>query len=297
MSKKLILILIAALALPVLSAMAGDRNSGDSYFYKDTTWREFEQMGLRCGTRQVYEDEARQIDRSLKAWLDANSFMLNSATIPTVNVYFHVMQKDSTVAGGNIPDSWITSQISVLNQSYGNFNFNLVSIQHVTNSNYFNATGADKNMKKTYHQGTCKDLNVYTVNFTNNLLGIATFPNNCKGNGVAQDGVVIHYESLPGGNLSPYNQGDTLTHEAGHWVGLYHTFQGGCNSPGDSVDDTPYEASPAYGCPTGRDTCSQSGLDPIKNFMDYSDDTCMNTFSSGQNSRSSALSAQYRGLN
>jgi hypothetical protein len=288
----------ATLFLTVVFAFTAFAASAEDFERKTgMTKEEFKLKGLRCGTRTVYEDEVAAIEKARQNWLRKNTWAAArppGGGAPTVNVYFHVLRKDLTVAGGNIPDAWITAQMNVINNAFSNFNFNLVEVTRTTNSTWFNG-GGEKAMKSALRQGTCADLNIYTLKPRNGLLGWAYFPSDCS-RFTVWDGVVIHYDSLPGGSLVPYNEGDTGTHEVGHWVGMYHTFQGGCNEPGDQISDTPAEASAAFGCPTGRDTCSAAGLDPITNFMDYTDDACMFEFSPGQNTFSSDLSCQYRGL-
>ena len=216
----------------------------------------------------------------------------------TINVYFHVVNAGSSASQGNISDQQIASQINVLNQAYApwGWQFNLVATTRTTNSSWFNSChllSAESAMKNALRQGTADDLNLYSCNPGDDLLGWATFPSEYNSS-PKYDGVVLLHSSLPGGNAAPYNLGDTATHEVGHWMGLYHTYQGGCSKKGDLVDDTAPERTAQFGCPVGADTCNGGGPDPIRNFMDYTDDACMFEFTAGQDVRMDSQFSAYR---
>jgi len=226
-------------------------------------------------------------------------------TTATLDVYFHVVYANQTLEGGYVQDSQIQEQIKVLNQDYNStgISFKLVNISRIESEDMFLRTAPDSEqetgLKKTFRYGNASALNVYTVGFAEGdgvgLLGYATFPMDYAAK-PQNDGVVLLYSTMPGSATPPYNMGRTLVHESGHWMGLYHTFQGGCKSPGDHVDDTPPEESAAYGCPEKRDTCRGGGPDPVHNFMDYTDDSCMNGFTPGQAKRIRAKIRTYRGV-
>jgi hypothetical protein len=257
----------------------------------------------RCSTIEPDDVRKAEIDLevapAMAALNDTRPGVTRQAvTGGTINVYWHVINNGSSLSQGNIPDSQITAQINVLNAAYASsgWSFNLVSTDRTTNATWYTCSGGscETQMKNALRQGSADDLNIYSNNMGGGLLGWATFPSSYQSQ-PKLDGVVLLFSSVPGGTAAPYNLGDTGTHEVGHWMGLYHTFQGGCNGSGDSVSDTPAEKSPAYGCPTGRDSCrNKAGLDPITNFMDYTDDSCMNTFSTGQDTRMDAQFTTYR---
>ena len=252
--------------------------------------------GRNCGAEQFDAEQVAQIEARFEE-LKARKAMGGDvhAMAVSVPVYFHVIRSSS--GAGGVTTTQINDQITMMNNAFAGagFTFTLAGVDYTNNDQWYtcSTSGCESKMKKALRKGSADDLNFYTNNMGQGLLGWATFPWSYSSNPL-MDGVVVLESSLPGGSTANYNEGDTGTHEVGHWMGLYHTFQGGCTSPGDSVDDTPYESSGASGCPTGRDTCSSAGLDPIENFMDYSYDSCMYKFSAGQNSRSISMWNAYR---
>jgi Pregnancy-associated plasma protein-A len=211
----------------------------------------------------------------------------------TVDVYFHVVTDGAL---GNLTSRQINAQIAVLNKTFGGreggaatgFSFQLAGVTRTDNAKWFAVkTGAEHDMKQSLKQGDDSDLNVYSTTAAA-YLGWAYLPSITDTNQSYLDGIVLDWETLPGVSdayAGAYDLGETLTHEAGHWLNLEHTFQGGCKDPGDFVDDTPAQATPTSGCPEGKDTCAAPGLDPIHNYMDYSFDSCYTEFTPGQTQR------------
>lgn len=140
-------------------------------------------------------------------------------------------------------------------------------------------------MKRALRQGSYRDLNIYFLSSLSNSFGYCHFPVEDVTPGSDDfflDGCSVVFTTAPEGSESNFNLGKTLTHEVGHWMNLYHTFQDGCNG-GDQISDTPAQAGPTSGCPVGRDSCPMhDGLDPIHNYMDYSYDSCYEEFTPGQ---------------
>ncbi len=231
--------------------------------------------------------------------------------VVTIPVVFHVVYRTSTE---NISDAQIQTQLDVLNEDFRRTNsdadgtwsqaadteieFCLATVDPNGNatsgitrtSTNVNGFGTNDSVKSASSGGvnawnTSEYLNVWVCNIGGGILGYAQFP----GGNASTDGVVngYQYTGTIGTATAPFNLGRTLTHEVGHWLNLRHIWgDGNCNAD-DFVSDTPTSDGANYGCATGHVSCNTT--DMVQNYMDYSDDGCMNLFTEGQKTRMRAL--------
>ena len=231
------------------------------------------------------------------------------ATHVSVPTYVHVIKGRHRGERNAFGPKRVRKAISILNNAMaGNQNrlsaatryrFSLRKIDWTKREGWYHAYfngPRDQRMKRRLHRGNARTLNIYIngggpTGFP--VLGWSRFPWQYAAN-PRLDGVSVNVAAMPGGQAVGYNLGDSLVHETGHWLGLFHTFQGGCSTQGDLVADTAAEAEPSYYCETTRDSCSAPGLDPVRNFMDYSQDACMNLLTRGQVRRMDAAFEKWR---
>lgn len=256
----------------------------------------------KCGTRNTTLQEKLRIQQDVKEWRQASGCTRDSCPAlenfpeTTISTYWHSIQTSSGTGG--ITTQMITDSMSVLNAAFASsgFSFSLVSTTTTNNDGYYSHTAGSSEetaMKTALRQGGANTLNIYSTELSS-LLGYAYLPSDYAEVGIL-DGVVFRIQSAPGGTTTDFNEGDTLVHEVGHWMGLLHVFDGeSCCGVGDLVDDTPCQSSATDGCPTGKDTCCGAGVDSIDNFMDYSHDSCMTTFTDGQRTRMTEQWNTYR---
>lgn len=258
--------------------------------------------GARVAEGATAKEPKLYPDNEAKAYGVIKDFPRMADGSVTIETVFHVISDDVLAAEEQARlQAMVDAQMQVLNDSFSGqtsetaadspFRFDLTKTNYVVNDTWATVAPGktERDMKAELHEGDARTLNVYAADIGGGLLGWAYFPKGYNNGRDYVDGVVILDESMPGG-VHPddptkpwkYGEGDTLTHEVGHWMMLEHTFARGCSAAGDYVADTPKEAVPQFDCPEGADTCAAPGLDPIRNFMDYTQDSCMDEFTPGQ---------------
>lgn len=253
---------------------------------------------VRCGTT----DQSSSKKSVLNAFAaNATNGDFRVAATRNVKTYVHVVTTNAKK--GQFTQTQVNNQISVMNSRYSKMGvtYTLVSTDFTVNDAWASASdgsSAEYSMKSALHKGTYADLNLYlTSDLGGGLLGFCYFPESApSSDDKILDGCICLASSMPNAGATNYQQGLTAVHEVGHWFGLYHVFQGSaCSGAGDSVSDTPIQKTATSGCPSSQDSCpSQSGVDSIHNYMDYSYDACMTEFTAGQISRATSLYDQLR---
>jgi hypothetical protein len=293
-----------------------------------------------CKTDEVFLESVKQFPELIKAREEATQVSLSfkpnlqkKATVRIIPVVFHVIHKNGLE---NISQTQINDAIRILNEDFrkkAGTNGGTSTDPLATDFSYefrlaqFNPNGQPSNgVNRIYNLATDnagnsqkalsywdarKYLNVWVVsNIANDdpssmILGYAQFPFQLNSQ-TSTDGIMCRadqYGIIEMANVS--QAGRTVTHEVGHWVGLYHPFQGGCaggtantcQTQGDQVCDTPPVASATNGCPSSRNSCTNETTDKndlVRNYMDYANGNCMDMFTAGQKARADGQMATFR---
>ncbi len=258
-----------------------------------------------CATQSPEKLSQSDIDFALAAQARSNKVTGIVKVIPVaVNVIYSFVGDPH-----NISDAVIASQMTVLNDDFRGrssgidteIEFCLAGVNRILYADLMNFDRQlnDLQLKDSIQEDPARFLNVWVVASIADTNGgtraYATFPNHFAAH-PELDGIVIDSDNF--GTIpiiaNAYDEGRTLVHEIGHWLSLLHVFQGGCDNnstcatEGDCCCDTPPQAARLYGCQTGKNTCKDDNPDkndPVRNYMGYSDDQCMRTFTECQKAR------------
>lgn len=293
------------------------------------------QQNIRCAADEVFQQELAteqgrlakaNFDREIRSWLANHQGDSRAGAAPdyVIPVVFHIVQYSEV---DEISDACVQSQLDVMNEDFqllnsdtsiavqdwsGEFgNPNIEFCLATVDPNGDPTTGITRTVDSVRTDHNIGDglkaliqwppqqyLNVWVPrSIVGGVLGYATLPPTLNSS-PQNDGIVLHGQYFGRGSCAdaPYDRGRTATHEVGHWLGLYHTFQNGCAgtsatdcaTAGDEVCDTPPTASSNFGCPSTQNTCTETPNDlndQTYNYMDYVDDNCMCMFSHGQSDR------------
>lgn len=258
-----------------------------------------------CDTSEPDRATMNSLAEQFNSFRIKNGEMLREAQMRStkkvnIPVIFHVISKGPSFEEGEVDDDTLIEQIDILNRAYSGetggistpFQFTLSGINRVRNSKWHAlspSSPTEIDVKTNLKVGGPETMNVYVADIVledqeGTILGYSSLPVFYKILS-DQDGIVLNFRAVPGGPLKNYNLGNTLVHEAGHWLGLLHTFNGGCEGAfTDFVSDTPRHELPTEPCPSkGYDSCTNAiGNDPSHNHMNYTVDSCRYEFTAGQ---------------